>query len=336
MLQRYRFALEALVIIVVTGIVGVIIAFFGPKLQYRGVAVTSTAAAPVVLNEVYPAFLSPDPAPHQWIELYNRTADQQTLENWSLETAAGSPMLLPKIVLPPHGYAIVAASADQFQADHAGYPGLLVAPAAWNAIDLTNGFAVLRNAAGGVVDHVNWGDPTAAQPAGVTLWKNPTLVSGGGAPWLVKGAILADHSLERQVVGLDRGIPADWLRQPFPSPGTATSPSATKAAQSLFIDWTNAASFAGGILLWIAFVYVALIARRFQALTQQRTFWQAMLVAPIGILVYNIIQGLGFLTRGAMNSNEKWWGFVILFVSAVMCTVLVFIFRQRAKGILEG
>ncbi len=334
MLQRYRFVIEAIIIIVVTGVIGVIIAFYGPRLQ-RPEAETRTA---VVINEVYPAFLSPNPAPHQWVELYNRTADWQKLENWSLETVAGVYMTLPPIALPSNGYAIVAASTSQFLADYPGYPGLVVSPASWSAIDLRDGFVVLRNQNGDAVDHVNWGDPTAkgTAPADVKLWANPALPAGAGWIFDKNKAMQADNSLERRPVGMDREIPADWVRQPFPSPGTVNQPSATRAAQALFIDWTNVASFAGGLLLWIAFIYVALIARRFEALTQQRTFWQAMLVAPSGILFYNFVQGYGFLARGSMNDTEKWLGFVVLFVSAVLCTVLVFVFLQRARSILEG
>lgn len=329
MLQRYRFLLEAVAIIIITGIVGVIIAFFGPRLQFPQ-AQTRTE---VVINEVYPALLSSDPIPEQWVELYNRTGTWKTLENWSLEMAAGNYMLLPTIDLPPNGYAIVAASQEHFQANHPDYLGSLVSPAGWS--DLRNGFVVLRNQAGEAVDAVNWIAPKEGeQPVGVALWGEPSIPPGAG--WIFKdGNVVVDHSLARRPVGMDRDIAGDWFRQPYISPGRVYAPSATASTQSLFIDWTNVASFAGGILLWIAFVYVALIARRFEALTRQRTFWQAMLIAPSGILFYNIVQGYGFLVRGRMSSAEKWWGFVVLFVSALLCTALVFVFRQRAKSILE-
>jgi hypothetical protein len=331
MLQRYRFVLEAIVIIVVTGIFGVVIGFYGPKIQ-QSKAETGT---PVVINEVYPALLPGTPASPQWVELYNRTGQWQPLDGWWLETVAGNPVRLPPLNLAPYGYAIVAASTAQFQAAYPGYLGIVTSPDAWGEIDRANGFVVLRNADGAAVDQVNWGDPAQFAPPADVKMEKASIPPGVG--WLFKeGKLQADHSMERRPVGMDRDIAADWVRQPFPSPGTVNQPSATRAAQALFIDWTNAASFAGGLLLWIAFVFVALIARRFQALTQQRTYWQAMLVAPIGILVYNIIQGLAFLAHGSMNDAEKWWGFVILFVSAVMCTVLVFVFRQRAKSILGG
>lgn len=329
MLQRHRFLLEAIAVIVITGIIGVLIAFYSVIL---GPAETDTA---VVINEVYPAYLEDNPKPHQWVELYNRTKEWRTLDGWALDS--GQQALLPQIILPPEGYVIIAASPQQFRTDFPNFLGEVVAPAdGWPDLNRENDFLALRNTQGRPVDKINWGQaadvPDDVQP----LWEAP-VAFGGGAPWLLsEGEIAADHSLERRPVGMDRDIPRDFLRQPYPSPGTVNVPSATEPAQRLFIDWTNVASYAGGILLWVAFVYIALIARRFEALTQQRTYWQAMLVAPSGILIYNIVQAYGFLTRGRMTVTEQWWSFVILFVSALGCTALVYIFRQRAQRILEG
>ncbi len=332
MIQRYRFVLEAIATVLIAGIIGVLIAFYGriigPKEQ----------PTPVVINEVYFAYLANDPAPHQWIELYNnRVSEWMRLQGWRLETSQGQ-VRLPEMLLPPQGYAIVASSREQFLTDHPGYPGLVVSPLeAWPGLDPRNDFLILRNAQGDPVDALNWGQASGG-PGDVRLWNNPAFAPGGGVPWLLNKdkTVRNDHSLERKVVGRDLDLPQDFMRQPFPSPGTVNPPATTRAAQLLLIDWTNVASFAGGILLWVAFVYVALIARRFEALTHQRTFWQAMLVAPSGILVYNIIQAYGFLSRGAMNDREKWWGFSFLFGSALLCTVLAYIFRRRARRILEG
>ncbi len=344
MIQRQRILLEAIVVVVVALLIGVIIAF-------NGYIRNPESNVPVIINEVYPAFLAADPAPHQWLELYNRTSDKRTLEGWSIETTADNRLALPTIVLPGKGFAIVAASRDQFLADNPNYPGILVSPSAgWTGMDVANGFVVLRDSQGNVVDFVNWGVVSKVQvPTDIPFWApkdakdQPIPVPfPAGAGWIFgknsegKTIMKVDNSLERRPVGMDTGKPSDFVRQPFISPGTVHPPSATRPAQALFTDWTNVASYAGGILLWIAFIYVALIARRFETLTQQRTFWQAMLVAPIGILVYNIIQALAFLDHGQMNDNEKLWGFSILFLSALLCLGLVWLFQQRAKGILEG
>lgn len=328
MIQRHRFLLEAIAIIVVATLIGILIAF------YARILGPSETSVPVVINEIYPAFLADQPALYQWFELYNRTGGPVTLEGWSLENSAGRSNL-PTLVLPARGYAIVAGSMDQFLEDHPDYPGWLISPTPWSGADPQNDYLILRDAQGQAVDVVSWGQP-AEVPAGVDLWSNPRYA--GGAPWLfgAGGSIAVEHSYERVPAGMDRDVVSDFTRQPFPSPGTVNAPSATRAGQLLFIDWTNVASYAGGILFWVAFVYIGLIARRFETLTQQRTFWQAMLFAPSGILVYNIIQAYGFLVRGRMEESEKWWGFTILFVSALVCTALVYLFRQRAKRILEG
>jgi hypothetical protein len=345
-IQRHRFLLEAIGIVIIAAVIGVVI-FFYDRIPGLGPTETST---PVVINEVYPAFCRPEPQdkkvcqsddlalrPHQWFELYNRRGEWEILENWSVEMTPGQPVSLPRIVLPPWGYAVVAGSEQQFLADHPDYPGVLVAAAIWPGLGRQDGFLALYNAAGDPVDWLNWGSPSGTPDKVKQLWNKPAIAPG--APWILNadtGAVIADHSLERRPVGMDRDIPADFIRQPFPSPGTVYEPNATPFAQGLFIDWTNVASLAGGILLWVAFIYVALIARRFEALTQQRTFWQAMLVAPSGILFYIVVQSYGFRLRGSMTVPEQWWGFVVLFVSALLCTALVFLFRQRAKRILEG
>lgn len=348
MLQRYRSVLEAVVIIVIAGLVGVLV-FFSSRISGA-----RESNAPLVVNEVYPAFCQRDEATRkwncaaqdtwnsrQWFELYNRTGAWQTLEGWTAEMVTGERLAIPRLVVPPYGYAIVAASEATFQAEHPDFIGLTAYPTQpWPGLNRQSGFLVLRNAKGDAVDSVNWGT-VANGPADVKFWKAPAFVSG--APWVTAAdpktsavSILADNSLERRPSGMDRDVPADFIRQPFPSPGTVTEPSATAAAYALFIDWTNVASLGGGLLLWIAFIFVALIARRFETLTQQRAFWQAMLVAPSGILFYIVVQSYGFAQRGSMLPNEQMWGFTVLFISALLCLGLVFLFRQRAKNILEG
>lgn len=328
MIQRHRYILEVVGIIVVASIIGVIIAFWGIWLGPK------ESTAPVVINEVYLGFLEDAPSSHQWIELFNRTKEWQTLEGWSVEVGTGARLALPRTVLAPHGYAIVAASEQEFRADFGEFPGLVINPAgSWRGLDRQNDFVVLRNPQGKAIDAVNWGAGTGG-PEDVELWKDAR--PAPGAPWMiVDGVVKVEHSYERRPSGLDRDTPADFIGQPFPSPGTVNAPSAPRSDHRLLQDWTNAASYAGGILLWVGFVYIALVARRFEALTQQRTFWQAMLFAPSGILIYNLVQAYGFQKRGRMLPGEQWWSFLILFVSGIGCAALVYIFRERAERILE-
>jgi hypothetical protein len=330
-IQRHRIWLEAIVIVILAGLIGIMISFFGASAARYGTPIApGETTVPVVINEVFLAFQESDPVPHQWLELYNRTNRDVSLEGWTIEMGASGILELPPIGMPPRTYAIVAASVDQFKVDYHPYTGKVISPSGgWPGLDQSNDFLVLRNAKGNPLDAVNWGQPPR-KPDGVQLWEEPTF--GGGAPWQVD----YEYSYERNPVGLDRNKSDDFIVQVYPSPGNVNVPSSSRAANNLFISWTNVASYAGGILLWIAFVYIGLIARRFEALTQQRTYWQAMLGAPSGILIYNLVQAYGFIVRGNMKPNEQWWSFLILFVSALGCTALVFVFRQRAKQILEG
>ncbi|MBN1485508.1 MAG: lamin tail domain-containing protein [Chloroflexia bacterium] len=370
MLQRNRFLLEAITIIVIAVVIGVLIAF------YDRIIGTEPTNAPIVINEIYMAYTEPNPGPHQWVELFNASGDWRTLKGWSLQTEDAGRLGLPEMTLPPKGYAIVAGDLQVFAADQPNFTGLVVGPSGggWAMLKHHSDFLILRNAEEQAVDMVNWGYPVENPPANIgaenALWKTPTF--GSGAPWvlppageenfpmtsleplefshawIVEGAsspedepyqvtkVNVEHSLERRTIGVDTNSPGDFIRQPFPSPASVNVPASTRAAQLLFIDWTNAVSFAGGIILWVAFVYIALIARRFEALTQQRTYWQAMLVSPVGILIYNIVQAYGFLTRGSMTPGEQRFSFLVLFFSALACTALVYVFRRRAQRILEG
>ena len=64
----------------------------------------------------------------------------------------------------------------------------------------------------------------------------------------------------------------------------------------------------GAVLLWLAFIVLGVIARRYEIVLGERTNWQFMVFAPTGILVFAIIQlvycGIGgkmMLPKGGMN-----------------------------------
>lgn len=46
----------------------------------------------------------------------------------------------------------------------------------------------------------------------------------------------------------------------------------------------------GALLLWLAFIVLGIIARRYEIVLGERTNWQFMVVAPTGILIFAIIQ----------------------------------------------
>jgi len=46
----------------------------------------------------------------------------------------------------------------------------------------------------------------------------------------------------------------------------------------------------GAILLWLAFLFLGIIARRYEIVLGERTNWQFMVFSPTGILVFAVIQ----------------------------------------------
>lgn len=46
----------------------------------------------------------------------------------------------------------------------------------------------------------------------------------------------------------------------------------------------------GAILLWLAFLFLGIIARRYEIVLGERTNWQFMVFSPTGILVFAVVQ----------------------------------------------
>ncbi|MBN2619498.1 hypothetical protein JXB22_00290 [candidate division WOR-3 bacterium] len=64
----------------------------------------------------------------------------------------------------------------------------------------------------------------------------------------------------------------------------------------------------GAVLLWLAFIVMGIIARRYEIVLGEKTNWQFMMIAPTGILFFALIQlyfcGLGgkmMLPKGGTN-----------------------------------
>ncbi|GAI28578.1 unnamed protein product, partial [marine sediment metagenome] len=64
----------------------------------------------------------------------------------------------------------------------------------------------------------------------------------------------------------------------------------------------------GAVLLWLAFIVLGIIARRYEIVLGERTDWQFMVFAPTGILFFAVIQlffcgfeGKMMLPKGGIN-----------------------------------
>ena len=70
----------------------------------------------------------------------------------------------------------------------------------------------------------------------------------------------------------------------------------------------NYLSILGAILLWLAFLVLGIIARRYEIVLGEKTHWQFMIIAPTGIFLFALIQlfycGLGgkmMLPKGGID-----------------------------------
>ena len=178
--------------------------------------------------------------------------------------------------------------------------------------------AVLRDPKGKVVDSIAWGTNTRLNvPNKQAITRNPQ--------------------------GLDSNTNADWRGAP-PSAGVQSPASLSVGLHRVLFAATNYISVIAGFLLWGAFLLIGLIARRFETLTGQRAFWLAMVIAPVGIVIYNAIQAYAFFTVGNMTDCsrglnfalcQQGWAFVPLLLSGAAMVYVVYRFYGLAHQILD-
>jgi len=96
----------------------------------------------------------------------------------------------------------------------------------------------------------------------------------------------------------------------------------------IFVTLTSYAAIAGGLLLWLGFILLGLISRRFEQAYGVITHWQFHLVAPAGIFIYLSMQAVASLRHQNMGPIEQWTGYTLLTWSARLCLWGVFRFRK--------
>jgi hypothetical protein len=288
-------------------------------LALLGVGLFDDKPTQVIISEV-----ASGPRGAAYVELYNDTDDDIDIKGWSVKTLSGTAELERNTVIKPGSYLIVPSYPKAFEQAH---PALAEAAAkASGQIEFAapKGMVAIYNTKGITVDAVTW-----------------PMLPPAGAP---------RPSLVRRTQGLDSDTPGDWRPGPA-TPGTFGLPTIRMPSRIFLLEVTNYLSLIGGFLLWAAFVLMGLIARRFETLTGQRTFWQAMVIAPVGILIYNLIQANGFFTKGSMTdcrdpaANNAWafgfskceqlWSFVPLFIAACAMAYVVYLFYRISRRILE-
>jgi Lamin Tail Domain len=303
-----------------------------------------------LINEV---FLGAGNGTLQWVEIINN-GDAGSLSGWTLTTtkgsldlsratgtATGGGQITPLTgggTVPPGAMLVIASNPSEFKTRYAALSPQFVAidgSSVLGNLDPKNDIIVLKSA-GIIADQVGWGDPSAQSKARTDL------------------GITSPVNLEVATPDENKTIgrtPAVGARDPE-NPGYFTIHNSISAAgavpqprdryiSNFFIsNLTDYIGITGGLLLWLVFIMVGLIARRFQELAQQKTYWEYLLIAPIGILIYAVVTmiAFSFTPRQSYGDIPEWrfMAFLALLLSGIACLYVVNIFRLIAKNILES
>jgi hypothetical protein len=165
---------------------------------------SATESTSIVINEVlYDADVADVPDPDaEWVELYNRGEVPIDVTGWALQDGRNIDVLAA-LTVPPHGFAIIAATAAFHDAHpEVAAPIVVLDGRIGNALGNDGDRLYLVDPAGRAVDAVSWGDDKAAFDPAVD-------------------DVPAGHSIERRVSGVDSDQAADFSDNERPSPGAS-------------------------------------------------------------------------------------------------------------------
>ena len=113
----------------------------------------------VVVNEVMASPAGGDP---EWVELHNRSGHALDLIAWRIDDAASSGRTFGRepLLLAPDAYLVVAEDVDRFYGRFPDRTVHVVAPGRWARLNDSGDAVVVRDATGGVVDRMSYGDAT--------------------------------------------------------------------------------------------------------------------------------------------------------------------------------
>jgi len=99
---------------------------------------------------------------------------------------------------------------------------------------------------------------------------------------------------------------------------------------SLWSSLSSVLTILGTIVLWITFMIMGFIARKYELVLHKQTDWQFMVIAPSGILLYSLISAYAFLLKGSikMNTIETWIAYSLFALSAILTLMGVYKFHN--------
>ena len=141
-------------------------------------------------------------ADHEWVELYNQTDEEVNISGWTICDNASCDELFADAPIPPHGFAIIAGSAEVWDTLSIP-PGVVTIVVSDGAIGdgLGDGtdMLVLKRPDGEIIDQMNWGAPDGSWTNyNADIW-NPGVVPPG-----------AGGTLGRVPDGYDTNNPSDF------------------------------------------------------------------------------------------------------------------------------
>ncbi len=73
------------------------------------------------------------------------------------------------------------------------------------------------------------------------------------------------------------------------------------------------------VLLWLTFVFLGLIAKRYQIVLRTSTRWHFMVIAPLGMLLAALVQLYVFVIKSAsvLKETESWTVSILILVSSL-------------------
>lgn len=306
----------------------------------------------LLINEVY---TGASPGGTQWIELLNNTSNSINLTGYSLETsqgkidlakvAAGKPLTGGAIFIVANNPALVNDEAYKLMLESARDemaralvkrpPLALEERQVLGNLNPAKGLVVLKGPGGQVLDQVGWGGPEAATRA--------ALASQGEVNINLPAPNSDQKSLGR-TASFGQRPPSDpgpinpgiFTLHNTPTPGFGDTQRSKASYQFLLTTFTDVVATAGGILLWLAFCVMGLVARRFEGLSGQKTYWQYFMAAPAGILVYAVIQVTDSIVSGRLTDFWSWPAYLALFLSGLACVYVVNILGLIARNIMDA
>ncbi|RKX70410.1 hypothetical protein DRP53_05080 [candidate division WOR-3 bacterium] len=90
----------------------------------------------------------------------------------------------------------------------------------------------------------------------------------------------------------------------------------------------------GGVLLWVGFLFLGVIAKRYEIVLGERTNWQFMMIAPTGILIFTILEFYAVVINGLirMPATIAAVAYLLLLISGVLSFLGCFRFLTVVKG----